>query len=213
MQPYFDLHDDMIELFEALFGPYPLTSYGAAFTDSFAGPGDGDPGPPAVLAGTTSRRSSAREQELFLAHELAHQWFGNAVSPARWQDIWLNEGFATYAEWMWVDGVDGADLERTAQKALEIRAMIPGSTARPTEAELFSFTVYDGGAIVLHALRRVLGDDAFFATLRSWVADNDGHVPDDRGLRRPRRSGEPGVRPTTSGTPGCTRTPTELVSG
>ena len=173
MQPYFDLHDDMIEHFEALFGPYPLTSFGAAFTDSF----------PSLAMETQGRPLYSRDdfpgvvgpgQELFLAHELAHQWFGNAVSPARWQDIWLNEGFATYGQWMWVDGVDGADLDRTAQNALEIRAMIPGSTAMPTEAELFSFTVYDGGAIVLHALRRVLGDDAFFATLRSWVADNTG---------------------------------------
>ena len=75
---------------------------------------------------------------------------------------------------MWLDGVDGAELERTARDALELRTTIPGSTAMPTEAELFSYTVYDGGAIVLHALRRVLGDDAFFATLRSWVADNTG---------------------------------------
>ena len=173
MEPYFDLHDDMIEFFEPLFGSYPLTSYGAAFTDSF----------PNLAMETQGRPLYSRddfpggvsvEQELFLAHELAHQWFGNAVSPARWQDIWLNEGFATYGQWLWLDGVHGADLERTAQGALEFRAMFPGSTAMPDEPELFSYTVYDGGAIVLHALRRTLGDDAFFATLRSWVADNWG---------------------------------------
>ena len=44
-------------------------------------------------------------QELLLSHELAHQWFGDAVSPSRWNDIWLNESFATYGEWMWLDHV------------------------------------------------------------------------------------------------------------
>ncbi len=172
MQPYIDVTPEQIAFFEPLFGPYPLDRYGIAMSDS-------DPG----LAMETFGRSLFSRldfatgtldftQQLLLSHELAHQWFGDAVSPARWQDIWLNESFATYGEWLWLDHIGMEPLQAAADDALASRPN--GSTADPTAAGLFSFNSYDGGAVVLHALRATIGDDAFFELLQQWVATNDG---------------------------------------
>ena len=109
-------------------------------------------------------------QHLLLAHELAHQWFGNAVSPATWDDIWLNEGFATYAQWLWLDHVGITPLEVAASSALAQSPTDEGPVAEPDE--LFGTVSYDAGATVLHALRRIVGDEAFFDGLRSWVVEH-----------------------------------------
>jgi len=172
MQPFIDETPKMIEYFQKYLGKYPLDRYGIAMTDSLSG-----------LAMETQERSLfSRDdfasgelgefQQQLLSHELAHQWFGNAVSPARWHDIWLNESFATYGEWMWSDHIGMADLEATASDELSYRS--PGSSADPTVANLFGGNSYGGGAVVLHALRRTIGNDAFFTLLTRWVAENNG---------------------------------------
>lgn len=171
-EPLFDLTGQQVDWFVGQFGPYPLDRYGIAITDS-------EPG----LAMETQERSLfSRDdllggspsfmQQLLLSHELAHQWFGDAVSPARWTDIWLNESFATYAQWMWLEHAGMGTVDRFAADALAMRG--PGSTASPAPDEMFGFNSYDGGAVVLHALRRTVGDDAFFTTLRRWAAENNG---------------------------------------
>ena len=172
MQPFIDVTPKMIEFFQPYFGKYPLDRYGLAITDSFSG-----------LAMETQERSLfSRDdfasgelgefQQQLLAHELAHQWFGDAVSPARWQDIWLNESFATYGEWMWSDHAGVNDLRDTAND--ELRFRVPGSSADPSADDLFGGNSYGGGAVVLHALRLTIGDDAFFELLTRWVAENNG---------------------------------------
>ena len=115
---------------------------------------------------------SAYEQ--CLAHELAHQWFGNAVSPADWSDIWLNESLATYCQWLWLDSIGLQGLEQQADAMLANRQFGGGSTGEPTVDDMFGFLRYDGGATVVHALRRTLGDTAFFELMARWVADNVG---------------------------------------
>jgi len=174
IQPYFDVTDDQLAFFEPLFGPYPLDQYGLAFAPSAGG-----------LAMEMQGRSMFSRDDFsgvlddrahfFLSHELAHQWFGDAVTPADWSDLWLNESFATYGQWLWLDHVGIESLDSVTSRMLAAR-QFPGidATGRPTVGNLFGFERYDGGAVVVHALRREIGDDAFFTLLQRWVADNDG---------------------------------------
>lgn len=164
-----EVTEQQLAYFVELLGAYPLDRYGLAVTDSFGG-----------LAMETQGRSLFSRDDLLgefpdeelLAHELAHQWFGDAVTLERWTDIWLNESFATYASWMWTEHSGGESVAARAQAVLIGRP--PGSTASPTATTLFDYNSYDGGAVVLHALRGELGDQRFISLLRRWVADYAG---------------------------------------
>jgi aminopeptidase N len=108
-----------------------------------------------------------------VAHELAHQWFGDSVALQRWQDIWLNEGLATYAEWLWAEHVGKSTVPHTfAQKYAGASAQVwrtpPG---KPGVANLFGRSVYERGGMTVHALRVAVGDSAFFTILQTWAAE------------------------------------------
>jgi aminopeptidase N len=174
MQPYFDRTAEQIAFFEGFFGPYPFDHYGLAFAPSVGGLAM------EMLGRSMFSRSDFNGQvdhgtELFQSHELAHQWFGDAVTPTRWEDLWLNESFATYGEWLWLDHTNLIDLDTTAAEVLAARQLPGDPTGAPSDAAaLFGFDRYEGGAVVLHALRREIGDTAFFALLQRWVAQNTG---------------------------------------
>jgi aminopeptidase N len=163
---------EIVDWESALFGPYPFSSAGAIVDRLPRGrvdyaletqtkpvfPGDGPADAAAVRLDT-------------LVHELSHQWFGDSVTPGAWQDMWLNEGFATYAEWLWQEHEGGRTVERSAAAALADPANSAFPPAAPPAPDRISAApVYGGGALVLYELRKVLGPAAFATLLRTWPA-------------------------------------------
>ena len=173
----------MMTAFQRLFGPYPFAEYTVVVTDD-------ELEIPLEAQGMSvfgaNHVDGRRGSERLLAHELAHQWFGNSLTVQRWQDIWLHEGFACYAEWLWSQESGGPSADSLARKAWRRLAGLPQDLviADPGPALMFDDRVYKRGALTLHALRLVVGDPAFFALLRSWVsAHRFGHVSTDAFLR------------------------------
>ena len=104
-------------------------------------------------------------EDVFI-HELAHQWWGNAVGLKNWKDIWLNEGFSTYSEALYYESESGKKALQSTMLA-KMSNSFTGTLADPGEF-LFTKTVYDKGAWVLHMLRREVGDSSFFKILRNY---------------------------------------------
>jgi aminopeptidase N len=135
----------MLKNHEAVFGAYPC--YGARLIN-------GD-----------------HRNDFILAHELAHQWFGNMISVRNWSHIWLNEGFATYAFALWREHLGGLRDYLAAMRKFD-RGEFQGSVfiPDPTDAsKLFTPTTFNKGAWVLHMLRHVMGDEKFFRAIRQYV--------------------------------------------
>ncbi|MFJ9640957.1 M1 family metallopeptidase [Streptomyces sp. NPDC101178] len=145
------------------FGPYPFTSAGAIVER------EGD----SAYALETQNRPvfPGPPDTALLVHELAHQWFGNSVTPATWRDLWLNEGFATYAEWLWAADHDGVPVRESFDEAYADDANWAFPPADPPgAADLFEPPVYGRGAMVVHRIRLAIDDDAaFFALVKGWT--------------------------------------------
>ena len=168
-QDAFGRTPQMMEVFVDLFGPYPFDAYGVLVVD-------------AVVGGALEQQTlsifgqdflrSGRDFDDVVAHELAHQWFGNHVTVGAWDEIWLNEGFATYAQYLYFEAIDpaydiDAEIERIRNFDATLLALpVPGD---PGPEQLFATSVYFRGALTLHALRRTIGDDAFFDTISAYV--------------------------------------------
>ncbi len=165
-----------IRLFEHWFGPYPFREYGVLAPDF--GP-DGfalETQTLSLFSASTVLYDGRYNDSLIQGHELAHQWFGNSVSLAQWQDIWLNEGLATYAEWLLSEAGGGETVNVLARRELGrlSRSRLPHPVARPPLGDLFGAVSYQGGAIVVHAFRRRLGDVRFRRLLRAWTTERGG---------------------------------------
>jgi aminopeptidase N len=162
---------EILAFFADLFGPYPFDVYGVLVPDVDTG---------AAMENQTislfgrdvvaKRLSEPVVRDIYISHELAHQWFGNSVTIAQWKDVWLNEGFATYASWLWLEhdlGPEALDqqVERSLGLLLDEDGPPPGD---PGPDDLFGVSVYQRGALTLHALRRAVGDENFFRILQEW---------------------------------------------
>jgi aminopeptidase N len=166
--------DTALEFFSSIFGPYPYwdEKYAMAAV-SFGG---GMEHQTCTSLGAQFILGNRRYEWIFV-HELAHQWFGDAVGLADWRDVWLNEGFATYAEALWVEHQSGAAAYRDYVAGYDPFPPPEGSGFRGTVYDpepLFGTTPYDKGACILHMLRSLIGDDAFFATLRAYADRSQG---------------------------------------
>jgi aminopeptidase N len=162
----------MLEYFTSLFGEFPFDVYGVLVTNAELG--FGFEGQTLTLSGSDVLGPSTGSSSL-LAHEMVHQWFGDWVTPDDWRDIWLNEGFATYGEWLWSDHSLGIPLARNVEGARD--AIGDGSDHRiddPTLEAMFDGDVYERGALTLHALRTEVGETTFFEILHAYLDEFGG---------------------------------------
>ena len=163
---------EMVDLLDDVYGPFPFAAYGLVAVDESLGFALETQTLTIIGADTVAL---GRGADQILLHELAHQWVGDAVSPATWKDIWLNEGFATYAEWLWLERTgqtSAADSARQYEGIPELDRP-PGD---PGADDLFASTVYIRGGMTLQALREEVGDEDFFEILRTWIERNRGHA-------------------------------------
>jgi aminopeptidase N len=161
----YDVSGKVTDYWSTLFGPYPFSSTGGVVDDFPAGY--------ALENQTKPMYGGFAPDDDIIAHELAHQWFGDSLSIKRWKDLWLNEGFATYAEWLWSEHEGRSTTEQLFRRNYAAAADAPIWSYAPGRArpeDLFNNSVYTRGGMTLHALRQRIGDPAFFKLLKQWVA-------------------------------------------
>jgi len=167
----FGRQPEMLDFFARLFGPYPFAGYTVVVTaDQLDIPLEAQ----GMSTFGSNFLTADWDNVRLVAHELSHQWFGNAVTLASWRDIWLHEGFACYCEWLWSEESGGRSADEQA------RAHWKKLSAKPQDLMLgdpgpdlmFDDRVYKRGALLLHALRLTVGDATFFEMLRTWIDAN-----------------------------------------
>lgn len=166
---------EIIRFLSGYLGKYPFGQAGGIV--------DNDPGIGFALENQTrpiyaqTWFTSPGDNTSVVVHELAHQWTGNDLALKRWRDIWLNEGFASYMEWLWSENQGNG----TAQQIFDFYAGIPADDefwalriGDPGPDRIFDGAIYDRGAMTLHALRGEIGDADFFRLLKRWTASQSG---------------------------------------
>jgi hypothetical protein len=165
---------EILDFESSVFGPYPFSASGG-LVDDVGGLG--------FALENQTRPIYAKDfftnqldGDSVLVHELAHQWYGDSLSVAKWRHIWLNEGFATYAEWLWSDR---EGLGTTQENFDFFYSVIPPDdpfwsviVGDPGPDLLFDFAIYARGAMTLHQLRLAVGDSDFFKILRRWASSH-----------------------------------------
>ncbi|WP_165985053.1 M1 family metallopeptidase [Streptomyces sp. YIM 98790] len=189
LEPWLARTPGHLRWLEERLGDYPFSHYGVLVADAvfpFALETQTLSLFPRFLFLAGQGRVPDWQREEVMVHELAHQWFGNSVTPAEWSDLWLNESHATWYEWTWAAENGGPALEERVRAAYE-RSDVWRAQAGPVAAphgpegeghpEIFHPVVYDGGAVALYALRQRIGAAAFERLQRLWVARHrDGNA-------------------------------------
>lgn len=153
----------MLTFFESLIGPYPFDSYSAVVVDD----------PELYYALETQSISTFPDGAAdpgIVAHELAHQWFGDSVSVSHWEDLWIAEGAATYFEVLWPNRNKPAAFDAAMQAIYDyvVKEKL-GPAVVDNPEDLFSDSVYLRGAMALYALRQTVGDATFFDILKTFL--------------------------------------------
>jgi aminopeptidase N len=179
-----DLADDAVgrtsevtDFMEGLFGPYPFKAEGAIVDDydnlAFALENQSRP----IYSKFFFEPGATLAETGVVAHEIAHMWFGDSVAVHEWKDIWLNEGYATYAQWLWSDHIGDGTVEDTFAffyNLPETSSVWQPPPGDPGVDNLFGNSVYFRGAMTLHALRLTIGDSKFFTLARAWATKKRG---------------------------------------
>ncbi|MCX5074161.1 M1 family metallopeptidase [Streptomyces sp. NPDC054949] len=165
---------EVVEWGSGKFGPYPFGTVGTIVVP--------DGTLTYALETQTKPVYSGAPDEVLIVHELAHQWFGDSVSPKSWKDMWLNEGFATYAEWMWAEEHGGLSAEKRFDAFLAGDTKVDPDAGSdwgafppadpPGPEDISEAPVYARGAMVLHRIRQEVGDEKFAALLRGWAVEH-----------------------------------------
>jgi hypothetical protein len=174
-QASFERQGEVIDFLSGAFGAYPFSAAGG-IVDDLQG---------LVFALENQTRPiyskdwfyDQQEGDVVVVHELAHQWYGDSLALAAWKHIWLNEGFATYAEWLWSERENLGTAEEIFDSFYSIPAKDPFwavTIGDPGPKRLLDFAVYARGAMTLHRLRLFLGDENFFKILRQWATSRSG---------------------------------------
>ena len=159
---------EIVDWLSNYFGPYPFATAGGYVPNTTTG----------YALETQTRVYYSPKQfakganPSVVVHELAHQWYGDDVSLKGWKDIWLNEGFATYAQWLWSEHEGQGTTRQLADQVYSAHPaddpfwkVAPGD---PGPDAQFDDAVYDRGAAAIQALRDTVGDHAFFRILKGW---------------------------------------------
>ena len=179
----FDPLGRMMALFQDRFGRYPFDDYTAVITpDVLEIPLEAQ----GLAIFGSNHADGFHGADRLIAHELAHQWFGNSVGLAHWKDIWLNEGFACYSEWIWAEHSGGLSAHALARQHRRGVAAQPLDivVGDPGPALMFDDRIYKRGALTLHALRSTIGDPAFFRLLQEWTSTFGGATATTDDFRR-----------------------------
>ncbi len=166
----FDVSGPIMKLEIARFGPFPFESYGQALVTE---DGVGMESQTMTLMFGGLPDAGAATIYFFVSHEMSHQWFGDSVTLSTWGDIWLNEGFASYAEYtMFSDSGNLADAANTLRdwKHSLVKTVNSQAVTHLSSDNLFGTEAYDKAGFVLHMLREKIGDAAFFKTLQTYAA-------------------------------------------